>query len=72
VLPVKRIQIYIDEAANEALSRASRREHRSKASLIREAVDRQYGGDLEPDPFDSWAGGVEGDPGEIDAVVYDT
>lgn len=68
---MKRIQIYIDDAANEALSRASRREHRSKASLIREAVDRQYGNTLQADPFDSWAGGVDADPGDIDAVVYE-
>jgi hypothetical protein len=68
---VKRIQIYIDETADEALSRTARREHRSKASLIREAVERQYGAPAEVDPFDAWAGGVDGKPGDIDALVYD-
>lgn len=67
---MKRIQIYIDETADELLSKAARREHRSKASLIREAVERQYGAPANEDSFDTWAGGVDGAPGDIDAVVY--
>jgi len=67
---MKRIQIYIDETADELLSKAARREHRSKASLIREAVERQYGAAVDEDAFDAWAGGVDGAPGDIDAVVY--
>jgi hypothetical protein len=70
VSKMKRIQIYIDERADEALSRRARREHRSKAALIREAVDRHYGAASEADPFDGWAGGAEGAPGDIDALVY--
>ena len=40
--PMRRIQIYIDDAVDEALDRRARHEHRSKASLIRDAVDLAY------------------------------
>jgi hypothetical protein len=66
---MKRIQIYIDDAVDEQLARRARREGRSKAALIRDAVRRAY----EPqtaDPFDEWAGGVDEEPGVIDDVVY--
>lgn len=67
--PVKRIQIYIEEAIDEQLARHARRERRSKASLIREAVRRQYAEQPE-EPFDEWAGGIDDKPGDIDELVY--
>jgi predicted transcriptional regulator len=66
---VKRIQIYIDDTVDEQLSRRARRERRSKAALIREAVSREYFTDA-ADPFDAWAGGIDEAPGDIDDVVY--
>jgi Ribbon-helix-helix protein, copG family len=67
---VKRIQIYIDDASDELLSRRARREGRSKAALIRDAVRREYGGAGPADPFDAWAGGIDERPGDVDELVY--
>jgi hypothetical protein len=67
---MKRLQIYIDEPLDEALTRRARREGRSKAALIRDAVRREYGSAPSADPFDDWAAGIDEDPGDIDAVVY--
>lgn len=67
---VKRLQIYIDEPLDELLTRRSRREGRSKAALIRDAVRREYGDSPMKDPFDDWAGGIDEAPGDIDTVVY--
>ena len=66
---VKRIQIYIEDSVDEQLARRARREHRSKAALIRDAVRRAYGGSP-VDPFDGWAGGIDEVPGNIDEIVY--
>jgi hypothetical protein len=66
---MKRLQIYIDDESNELLTRRSRREGKSKAALIREAVRREYGARTE-DPLDGWAGGIDAHPGDIDDVVY--
>ena len=68
---MKRIQIYIEDKTDDELTRRAKRERRSKAALIREAVDRTYGAPANVDPFDAWAGGVAGDPGDVDALVYD-
>jgi hypothetical protein len=69
-LPMKRIQIYIEESIDESLSRRARRERTSKAALIRAAVRREYGTTAAADPFDRWAGGVDEAPGDVDEVVY--
>jgi metal-responsive CopG/Arc/MetJ family transcriptional regulator len=66
---VKRIQIYIEEAMYEQLTRHARRERRSKAALIRDAVRRQYA-DEQRERFDDWAGGIDEEPGDVDDVVY--
>jgi hypothetical protein len=66
---VKRLQIYIDDESDELLTRRSRREGRSKAALIRDAVHREYG-ETGEDPLDAWGGGIDEDPGDIDEVVY--
>lgn len=67
---VKRIQIYIEDAVDEALTRRARHERRSKAALIRDAVRREYGDVPKTDPFDDWAGGIDEAPGDIDDLVY--
>ena len=66
---MKRIQIYIDDDVDERLAKRARREGRSKASLIRDAVRQEYG-QPNADPFDDWAGGVDDAPGEVDDLVY--
>jgi hypothetical protein len=66
---MKRIQIYIDDPTDELLARRARKEHRSKAALIRDAVRATYG-EAASDPFDRWAGGIDEEPGEIDEIVY--
>ena len=66
---MKRIQIYIDDSIDEQLAKRARRERRSKAALIRDAVRREFGVSA-PDPFDGWAGGIDEEPGQIDEVVY--
>lgn len=66
---MKRIQIYIEDSVDELLIRRARRERRSKAALIRDAVRREYGENPE-DPFDRWAGGVDDSPGDVDELVY--
>jgi predicted transcriptional regulator len=65
-----RLQIYIDDEAHELLGMESQRLGRSKAWLIREAVRAQYG-DARPDALDEWVGSVDGEPSDIDSVVYD-
>jgi predicted transcriptional regulator len=66
---VKKIQIYIDDEVDELLAVRARKERRSKAALIRDAVRAQYG-QAEADPFDDWAGGIDEAPGDIDELVY--
>jgi hypothetical protein len=66
---VKRIQIYIEDDIDEQLSRRARRERRSKAALIRDAVRREFA-EQRPDPLDDWAGGVDDAPGDIDELIY--
>ena len=71
---MKRLQIYIDEDLDVELDLRSRRERRSKAAIIRDAVRREIlpvdrSADVEA--FDAWIGGSSGEAGDIDAVVYD-
>ena len=71
---MKRLQIYIDEDLDAELDLRSRRERRSKASIIRDAVRREIlpadrSADVEA--LDAWIGGSSGEVGDIDAVVYD-
>lgn len=69
--PMKRLQIYIEEEVDDVLAIRARREHTSKAALIREAVRRSIG-EPEPvvDPFRDWIGGSDADPALVDEVVY--
>ncbi len=68
---VKRLQIYLNEELDEALAVRARREHRSKASLIRESLAEYIGQEREErDPFADWIGGSDAEPADIDEVVY--
>jgi len=68
---MKRLQIYIEEEMDDALTIRARRMQTSKAALIREAVRRSIG-EPEPtvDPFRDWIGGSDEDPAPVDEVVY--
>jgi predicted transcriptional regulator len=66
---MKRIQIYIDDDLDEQLTNLARRERRSKAALIRDAVRREYT-HAGADPLDDWAGGVDEVSGDIDDLIY--
>ena len=73
---MRRTQIYLDEPLDDLLNARSAREHRSKASLIREAVAGYYGtrelSEPDPDdPMEAWIGGTtDVEPADIDEVVY--
>jgi hypothetical protein len=68
---MRRLQIYIDEDLDDALAVQARRQGRSKAALIRDAVRRSMGErDAEPDPFRDWIGGSEAEPAPVDDIVY--
>jgi len=68
---MKRLQIYIEEDLDDALAQRARRERRSKAALIRDAVRRSMG-DAAPreDPFRDWIGGSDAEPAAVDDVIY--
>lgn len=69
---MKRLQIYIDPDMDDALAQRARRERRSKAALIRDAVRRSLGEQLPvEDPFRSWIGGSDADSVPVDEVVYE-
>jgi hypothetical protein len=69
---MKRLQIYIDEDLDLALGVEARKQHSSKAALIREYVaDRLRGRGT--DPVDSFIGSFDGGPdlsASVDDVVY--
>jgi Arc/MetJ family transcription regulator len=67
---MKRVQIYIDDESDEILTRQSRRQKRSKAALIRDAVRQTYGGSGGADALEAWAGGIDERPGDIDELIY--
>jgi len=68
---MKRLQIYIDEDLDAALTVRARRERTSKAALIRAAVRRSLGANRpREDPFRDWIGGSDAEPAPVDEVVY--
>lgn len=69
---MRRLQIYIEDDMDELLAVQARREGRSKAALIREAVRERYGDrDVTDDALDAWVGSVDVEPADIDTVVYE-
>ena len=64
------VQIPSDAIAAELLAAESRRDGRSKAALIRDAVQERYGRHETEDPLDDWVGSIDAQPADIDAVVY--
>jgi hypothetical protein len=72
---MKRLQIMIEEDLDEALEEQARKEHVSKAALIRRYVRERLRPlpPFEEDPLWDLVGMVEGEPGDsisVDDVVY--
>jgi hypothetical protein len=67
---VRRLQISIDEALDEALAVEAARLHMSRAALIREYVRERLGGRAGRDPMAALVGDIDDSAGEIDQVVY--
>ena len=73
---MKRLQIYLDEAMDDALGREASRRGVSKAAIVREAVAKEVDGAVPPpDANDRWGGliGLFDDPDpvqDIDDFLY--
>ena len=70
---MKRIQIHIDEALDDAAEAEATRRGQSKAALIRDALTRELAlpSSADEDPWDAMTGWFEdGGVAEIDEVVY--
>lgn len=69
---MRRIQIYLDEATDDALAAEAARSGTSKAALIRRAVSDRFGRlvSTDEDPIDRLIGSVDVEPMDVDEVVY--
>jgi len=69
---VKRLQIMIEEELDDALAREAAREGVSKAALIRRYVRRHLKPlpRLQDDPLWGMVGLYDGEPADVDDVVY--
>lgn len=67
---MKRLQIYIEAEADEALAAESARDGVSKAAIIRRLVAEHNGRGAAADPLDGLVGAFDGESGDIDAVIY--
>jgi hypothetical protein len=69
---MRRIQIYIEEAVDDALEATAARTGRSKAALIRQCVAACYAAPqpIEQDPMSALVGAVDVEPADVDDVVY--
>lgn len=68
---VRRIQLYIEEDADDALAAEARRNGVAKAELIRGAVRRHLAAGSQ-EPVSSLIGQGDGDPvDDIDTALYD-
>lgn len=71
---MKRIQIHIDEALDDAAAAEAARRGLSKAALIRASLARELAVDKRPatDPWKALTGWLDDGPvKDLDAVVYD-
>jgi hypothetical protein len=71
---MRRIQIHIDEALDEAAEAEAARRGQSKAALIRHALVQELNllASPQPDPWEAMTGWLDDGPvANIDTVVYD-
>jgi hypothetical protein len=71
---MRRIQIYIEEALDEALQTEAAKRGCSKAALIRECVAAKYDSScaLENDSLTALVGAIDAEPGNIDEEIYES
>jgi metal-responsive CopG/Arc/MetJ family transcriptional regulator len=70
--PMRRIQLYMDEGLDDALSAAAARSGRSRSELVRAAVRTWLGERDDVDPIDELIGAVDIEPvDDLDSVIYD-
>ena len=73
-LPMRRIQLYLDEELDHAVSAEAARTGQTRSELVRTAV-RSWLGDAvgsQPDPIEELIGSVDIDPvDDLDAVIYE-
>ncbi|WP_419845135.1 CopG family transcriptional regulator [Candidatus Poriferisocius sp.] len=70
---VRRIQLYMDDDLDHALTAEAARSGRSRSELVRMAVRQSLEHKLtvDPDPIDALIGSVDIDPiDDIDAAIY--
>jgi hypothetical protein len=74
MVSMRRIQIHIDEAMDDAAEAAAARRGVSKAALIRASLARELAGDApkDGDPWQALTGWLDDGPvDDLDAVIYD-
>lgn len=67
---MKRLQIYLEPEADEALAAEAAQQGTSKAAIIRRLVAEHTGTADADDPLDALVGAFDVEPADIDAVVY--
>lgn len=70
MIPMKRLQIYIEEELDEALAVEAAKERTSKAALIRRFVAERLGTGSGRDLLAGLIGRYDEEPGSVDDVVY--
>jgi hypothetical protein len=69
---MRRIQLYIDDELDNALSAEAARSGRSRSEVLRAALRTLFGGPDRADPIDALVGAVETEPvDDLDAVIYE-
>ncbi len=72
---MRRIQLYVDDAVDDALSAEAARRGTSRSALVRDAVQTCFGGlfDAPTDPMNDLIGSLDIAPDrDLDAVIYRT
>lgn len=71
---MRRVQIHLGEAVDEALAAEATRRGISKAQLIRDLIEQAMPSTTDAatvnDPLDELVGTVDIDPADVDEVVY--
>jgi hypothetical protein len=68
---MKRLQIYLEPEADEALAAEAARDGTSKAAIIRRLISEHTGRLPAADPLDELMGAFHGPVDDINAAIYD-